>query len=168
LFPFLKLLPGDTSATLPIFCAPLSPSKNFTGRREERTLLNTWWQKDEQQLLTFLAMGGMGKSSLTWVWIHQDLPNTSPDRQPEGVLWWSFYETDITFGMFLDQALIYISNRTVNPQNLSSIYEKIQTLVHILQQRRFLFVLDGFERLLRAYATPDSSGERSSFFSSLH
>lgn len=144
---------------------PYPLQENFTGRMEERNALNTWWQNEAQQLLILQAIGGMGKSSLTWVWIQHDIPKLASNKQPDGILWWSFYETDATFGMFLDQALIYTSNKTIDPRTLPSVYEKIQTLVRFFQQCRFLIVLDGFERLLRAYATsPVSQGELPGFF----
>jgi Domain of unknown function (DUF4062) len=45
--------------------------ENFTGRRHERRML-THWLKGDQNLLALVGLGGMGKSALTWVWLHLD------------------------------------------------------------------------------------------------
>ena len=112
----------------------------------------------------------MGKSALTWAWLQRDvlgrpLPGLAQDppevadicrvpeaARPEGVLWWSFYEREAKFVTFLDKTLTYASGGSVDPRNVPSAHEKTQMLVNLLQQRRLLLVLDGFERELRAYA----------------
>ena len=94
----------------------------------------------------------MGKTSLAWTWLHQDVFHLSEVMCPHGVLWWSFYEPEATLTLFLDQALSYVSSGTVNPQGMTSLYEKTQALLALLQRHRILLVLDGFERALRAYA----------------
>jgi hypothetical protein len=52
----------------------------------------------------FVAIGGMGKSALTWKWFNQIAPN---EMKPlAGRLWWSFYESDADFENFLIRALL--------------------------------------------------------------
>jgi len=117
-----------------------------------------------------IALGGMGKSALTWAWLQRDvlglpLPGETPGAceavegcrvdeaaRPEGVLWWSFYEREAGFAKFLDEALIYASGGEVDPATVPSTHDKAQALLVLLQRRRVLLVLDGFERALRAYA----------------
>ena len=142
----------------------------FTGRFGERQMLTEWLMKGKKPLLALIALGGMGKSSLAWVWLQHDvlhLPlidqpqDTSEaarcqvpkESRPEGILWWSFYERESHFTAFLDEALSYASNKTVNISAFSSTREKVQSLLDVLQKRHFLLVLDGFERELRAYAS---------------
>ena len=45
------------------------------------------------------------------------------------------------------------SNASVKLNDVSSTSERLQGLVDLLQQRRLLIMLDGFERELRAYAS---------------
>jgi transcriptional regulator with XRE-family HTH domain/tetratricopeptide (TPR) repeat protein len=157
-------------APQPYFAHPYPLQENFTGRKRERHVLTEWFLGAKRPVFALIGMGGMGKSSLAWAWLQQDIlskslpglsfhPETttegskaSGDFHFEGVLWWSFYETEASFAAFLHQALAYASSGTVNPKNIESTYEKTQTLVTLLQHRRILLVLDGFERALMAYA----------------
>jgi tetratricopeptide (TPR) repeat protein/transcriptional regulator with XRE-family HTH domain len=134
------------------FAHPYPLQENFTGRVQERKILMEWLAGDQYPVLALVALGGMGKSSLTWTWLQKDVLNLAGANRLHGILWWSFYETEATFASFIDQALIYTSNGDVSLTNATSIYEKTQTLLILLQQHRFLLVLDGFERELRAYS----------------
>ena len=73
------------------------------------------------------------------------------EKRPEGVLWWSFYERDARFASFLDEALAYVGAGKIDPAAIGSPSEKVKALLTLLQQKRILLVLDGFERDLRAY-----------------
>ncbi len=152
------------------FVHPYPLQANFTGRLDERKLLTEWFSYGTQPVLALIAIGGMGKSALTWTWVQKDilchpLPGTTDDppeiaavyripdeAKPEGILWWSFYETQASFAAFLDEAIGYASDRILNLSDITSSYDKIRVLLSLLQQRRLLLVLDGFERELRAYA----------------
>ncbi len=157
----------------PYFAHPYPLQENFTGRIHERRMLTEWLTKDNRPVLALVALGGMGKSSLAWAWLQQDvlgvpLPGmTEPSREvsvcqmsqrvhPQGVLWWSFYETEASFATFLNRSLIYVSSGTLDPRSMST-YEKIQALIALLQRHYFLLILDGFERELRAYASAVSA-----------
>jgi len=74
-----------------------------------------------------------------------------PKRPAEGVLWWSFYEREAQFAAFL-MKLGLRRGGSVDPRNIPSSYDKVRSLLSLLQQKRLLLVLDGFERELRAYA----------------
>jgi tetratricopeptide (TPR) repeat protein len=154
----------------PYFAHPYPLQENFTGRAHERQMLTEWLSGGRRPVLALVAIGGMGKSALTWAWLQHDvlghsLPGLAPDlpevvercrvpeaRRPEGVLWWSFYEREARFAVFLDYALAYASGGSVDAAAVPSVYDKVQHLVTLLQQCRLLLVLDGFERELRAYA----------------
>jgi tetratricopeptide (TPR) repeat protein len=155
----------------PYFAHPYPLQANFTGRVKERQTLTTWLTHNLHPVMAVIALGGMGKSALTWAWVQRDvlglpLPGETPDAcaeeagchvdetaRPEGVLWWSFYEREAGFANFLNHALAYASGGQVNPAQIPSTHEKVQALLALLQQRRVLLVLDGFERALRAYAS---------------
>jgi tetratricopeptide (TPR) repeat protein len=155
----------------PDFAHPYPIQSGFTGRVAERKMLTEWLSSSPQPVLAVIAIGGMGKSALTWAWLQRDvlglpLPGASPDSpadaaacrlpddvRPEGVLWWSFYETQASFASFLDEAISYAGDHSMNPRDLPSTYDKARTLLSLIQQRRLLLVLDGFERELRAYSS---------------
>ncbi len=120
---------------------------NFTGRIEERKMLIDWFNSDRNPILIFVAIGGMGKSSLAWYWLKNDIDSSSL----EGIFWWSFYEGEASFTKFLDDAILYSSSMEINPADTRSNYEKSRILLSLLQRHRFLFILDGFERQLGAY-----------------
>jgi tetratricopeptide (TPR) repeat protein len=153
----------------PLVPHPYPLADNFTGRQTARRMLTDWFEGDSQPVLTLIAIGGMGKSALTWVWLRVDVlgeqiagvarqeselaPSCKipPGLRPEGVLWWSFYEQEASFPSFLGKALGYCSGGTIDPTAVSSNYDKLEELINQLHSRRLLVVLDGFERELRAY-----------------
>jgi len=155
----------------PYFAHPHPLQQNFTGRIAWRKMLTEWLACDDRPVLAIVAVGGMGKSALTWAWLQRDvlglpLPGQAPDDQevaavcrvpeasrPEGMLWWSFYEREGGFEGFLSRALTYVSGGQVDPAAIPSAYDRARALVELLRQRRLLLVLDGFERELRAYAS---------------
>ena len=87
---------------------------NLVGRQAELNLLTDWVTKPSSNLyqariLSIVAIGGMGKSALTWKWFNEIAPH---EMKPlSGRLWWSFYESDASFENFVIRALAYVSNR---------------------------------------------------------
>lgn len=68
---------------------PMPP--HFTGRVDERKMLVDWLNKDnENHLFILRALGGFGKSALSWHWLTHDVDS----KEWPKVLWWSFYEGD--------------------------------------------------------------------------
>ena len=51
-----------------------------------------------EAIFCFVAIGGMGKSALTWKWFNDISSQEMPDLA--GRLWWSFYESDAHFENF--------------------------------------------------------------------
>jgi hypothetical protein len=66
-------------------------------------------------------------------------------------MWWSFYWGNISFSEFLNKAIIYISNGKLDPNKISSDYDKVNNLLSLIRHRKFLIIFDGFERLLVDY-----------------
>ncbi|MEH2403854.1 TIR domain-containing protein [Nostoc sp.] len=124
---------------------PMPP--NFTGREVERQMLSQWLEHDRVHSLFILqALGGFGKSALSWYWLLRDVKRQHWQR----VVWWSFYETDAGFDSFLQKTLKYLSGETSDKGSIPA-REQVDRLLNWLRQSRVLLILDGFERLLRVY-----------------
>ena len=124
---------------------PMPP--NFTGRKSERAMLTRWLNEDTSHPMFIVrALGGFGKSALTWHWLLNDVV---PNEWPK-VIWWSFYEEDTSFDNFLTNTLKYLIADKAGLQSLSS-HDKLEPLLKILNKKGTLLILDGFERALRAF-----------------
>lgn len=153
----------------PHYVRPYPMPTHFTGRIRERQMLTEWLTSDRRPILVLTGIGGMGKSALTWAWLQRDvlglplagLPADPPAvaarcrvsvaARPEGLLWWSFEAPEHRFPAFLQDAWTYASAGSVPPAN------PVRALRNLLQERRILLVLDGFERELDAgRACPES------------
>ena len=123
---------------------PYGMLPNFTGREDERAVLSKWLYADPNHpLLVVLALGGFGKSALTWHWLKNDV---DPSAWPR-VVWWSFYE-EPDFSKFVSHVLEYLNLKVVSQLGAR---QQVDALVHALQQPDTLLILDGFERTLRAF-----------------
>ena len=116
----------------------------FTGRVAERQLLSNWLNQGPQPLLVLRALGGFGKSALTWHWLLHDVV----EQDWPVVVWWSFYEEQAGFDNFVYKTLAYLSGQKPEGLNPS---DRVRQLLEYAQKHRILLVLDGFERELRAY-----------------
>ncbi len=122
---------------------PMPP--NFTGREAEKAMLTAWLDGEpDNHLFVLRALGGFGKSALTWHWLLHDV---DPAQWPR-VVWWSFYETEAKFDSFLRDTLEYLK---IDPGKLNP-RAQVDTLLRELHQPGTLLILDGFERALRAYS----------------
>lgn len=102
-----------------------------------------------------VAIGGMGKSALTWKWFEDIAPNELPDLA--GRMWWSFYESDAHFENFVVRALAYTAGMPEAEVRALPSPEREDRLLRTLDERPFLLVLDGLERILLAYARMDAA-----------
>ncbi|MBP7049401.1 MAG: DUF4062 domain-containing protein [Phycisphaerae bacterium] len=140
----------------PYLAHPYPIQENFTGRRKERAMLTEWVRAPgSRPMLSLVGMGGLGKSALTWYWLHEDLPQ---EKIPLcGIIWWSFYERQASFESFLAHALFYASGGVIDPAQVPSDYDRMQSLWCLLRDSPFVIVFDGAERLLRAYHALDAA-----------
>jgi tetratricopeptide (TPR) repeat protein len=134
----------------PYFAHTYPLQKNFTGRLKEREMLTEWLEEDPNPVLAVIAFGGMGKSALSWYWLHEDL--LMQGKVFNGVIWWSFYDRESSFDSFLNHSISYVYKNEVDPKGIRSTRDKMDKLFEGLRDRNFLIVLDGLERILRAYA----------------
>ncbi len=133
----------------PYFIHTYPMQKNFTGRVAERTMLTEWFTKGRQPMLVLNAIGGMGKTALSWYWVQEDVIKRG--LEPHGIIWFSFYEKENSFENFLNNAILYVTGGRIDPYKLQSTKEKMSVLQGVLYNNGYLLVLDGVERVLRAY-----------------
>ena len=140
----IKQLPNP-----PYFGHPYALQENFTGRVQERNMLTDWLKNDHYPLLAVIAIGGMGKTALSWYWLNEDVIGS--EKQPKKVLWWSFYDRELGFARFLKKAIEHFGEGEIDWKKLESAWDQMDFLIDILRKNRYLLVLDGVERVLRAY-----------------
>lgn len=131
-------------------------SHAFVGRASELEKLSDWCAEAEPNpMLLYEAIGGSGKSMLTWEWLtgHADRARSGW----AGRFWFSFYEKGAVMSAFCRYALAYMTERPV------AAFAKLRTpdladqLIAQLEQRPWLLVLDGLERVLVAYHRHDAA-----------
>lgn len=136
------------------------------GREDEKKLLNDAWEKvlriekGRPHVLTFVALGGEGKTSLVAKWVaelaHQDWPGC------DAAFAWSFYsqgtreQVAASSDLFLKETLTFFGDDTdkVFAASPAGVYEKGQRLARLVGQRRSLLILDGLEPLQYAPTSP--------------
>lgn len=145
----------------------LLQTDTLIGRQVELKLLTDWITRkdlefdgrkadaDSVRIMNVIAIGGMGKSALTWKWFNAVAPE---EMKPlAGRMWWSFYESDATFENFVARALAYVTRRPLDEVQQAPAPERETQLLATLDREAFLVVLDGLERILIAYARMDAS-----------
>jgi hypothetical protein len=138
----------------------LLQTHRLVGRQPELNLLTDWVAKPNSEvykarILNVVAVGGMGKSALTWKWFNDIAPQ---EMKPlAGRMWWSFYESDATFENFVARALAYVTRRPLSEVQQILAPDRETQLLHALDHEPFLLVLDGLERILIAYARMDAA-----------
>ncbi|MCI0487391.1 MAG: DUF4062 domain-containing protein, partial [Blastocatellia bacterium] len=138
----------------------LLQTHRLVGRQKELNLLTDWVTRRQDQIyrarmLNIVAIGGMGKSALTWKWFQDIAPQ---EMKPlAGRMWWSFYESDARFENFITRALAYVTRRPLGEVQEIPSPERETQLLAALDREPFLIVMDGLERILIAYARMDAA-----------
>ena len=126
---------------------PMPP--NFTGRIAERALLTHWLKEDsENRLFILRALGGFGKSALSWQWLTHDVDI----KEYPKVVFWSFYEGDASFEHFIEETLKYLKLEVPQGQR-----PQVDELLKVMGSQKILLIMDGFERALRAYSSMNAA-----------
>ncbi len=151
------IIPNDISRIIKYAPAEL------IGRDAETKLLNDAWNQavnnepKRPHVLTFVALGGEGKTSLVAKWTaklaHDDWQGC------EAVFAWSFYsqgtkdQTAASSDLFLKEALVFFGDAEManSPRHAS---DKGKRLAQLVGAKRALLILDGVEPLQYAPTSP--------------
>jgi predicted ATPase len=140
--PQTRLGPKKTSvARLPI------TGSDVFGREEDVGFLDDAWANQQVNVVTIVAWGGVGKSTLVNHWLRRMAAEHY--RSAQLVFGWSFYRQGTSGGTssadeFLDAALHWFGDP--DPR-LGTAWEKGERLAKLVGHRRTLLVLDGLEPL---------------------
>jgi tetratricopeptide (TPR) repeat protein len=106
-------------------------------------------------VLVLEAIGGMGKSMLCWQWVNGQAEQAFPSF--EGIFWYSFYERGADINDFCASVLAFVQGHPVEDYRSRKTSGLAAELLPVLQSQRWLFVLDGLERVLVAYNRYDAA-----------
>ena len=148
--------PSWTRPMAPKFRAipPYVGSAPFTGRAADLAGLDNWGRSSDP-VMVVEAIGGTGKSALTWHWAQDRAPTVFSGLA--GRLWWSFYDGSASMTRFLQELLSYVSARPEREIRHLPPADLAEEVIAGLREHPYLVVLDGFERLLAAYHRFDPS-----------
>ena len=153
----LRIIPADICRIIKY--AP----EELIGREAETKLLSDAWNQAVRgetrrpRILTFVALGGEGKTSLVAKWAaelaHRDWPGC------DAVFAWSFYsqgtreQTAVSSDTFLAAALIFFGDPAM-AGSAQGAFDKGRRLAWLVGERRALLLLDGVEPLQYAPTSP--------------
>ncbi len=134
----------------------LLPTAHMIGRKAQLDMLSEWITATDHdvRLLNVVAIGGMGKSAMTWKWYKDIAPGLLPNAA--GRMWWSFYESDAYWENFVIRTLAYVSKSPEGEIREITPPERERELLEILDKEPYLIVMDGIERIMIAYARLDA------------
>jgi hypothetical protein len=84
-------------------------SHALVGRAQLATLSAWAAPAQAHPVLLFEAIGGTGKSMLTWEWVTRHAPDARDDWA--GLFWYSFYEKGAVMADFCRRALAYMTGQ---------------------------------------------------------
>lgn len=125
---------------------PETPYKKLVGRDDELKQLDDAWADEKSRVISLVAWGGAGKTSLIIEWLMR--VRNDGYRNANAVLCWSFYSQGTTERAasgegFLDWALGKLKIKI----DTRSSTAKGERLAEEMSRRRVLLVLDGLEPL---------------------
>ena len=134
---------------------------DLIGREDEMKLLHEAWAKVQSQengrarVLTFVALGGEGKTSLVAKWAAELADQGWPGC--DAVFAWSFYSQGMresaSSDLFLKEGLTFFGD-TETANSSKGAYDKGRRLAQLVGEQRALLILDGVEPLQYAPTSP--------------
>lgn len=135
---------------------------DFVGRTAQLQVLTDWAKPtDSTSILLFEAIGGNGKSMLTWEWTTKHAEASRAGHEPwAGRFWYSFYEKGAIMRDFCLHALNYMTRQPMDELEKKPMADLRTALLAQLHARPWLLILDGLERVLVAYHRIDAAEVR--------
>jgi hypothetical protein len=130
-------------------------ANKFIGRQAELRELSDWaLPSDPHTMLLLEAIGGNGKSMLTWAWANGYAPGVRSDWA--GRFWYSFYADGADMADFCRHALAYMTRQSREELRTKKRRELAKQLLSELHARPWLLILDGLERALVSHHRIDA------------
>ncbi|MCK4343212.1 MAG: TIR domain-containing protein, partial [Phycisphaerae bacterium] len=125
---------------------PVTGAELF-GRQSELKRLDEAWETDESNVLSFVAWGGVGKSTLVNRWL--DRLGADNFRGAQRVFGWSFYSQGAGQRVTSAERFVNFALRWFGDEDpdAGSPWAKGDRLARLIAQRRTLLILDGMEPL---------------------
>lgn len=125
---------------------PMTGAELF-GRQKEMALLDEAWESDQTHIVSLVAWGGVGKTTLVNKWLEWLADDNY--RGARRVYSWSFYsqgtgERVASADLFISEALTWFGD--ADP-TAGSPWDKGQRLANLVRREKTLLVLDGLEPL---------------------
>ncbi|MFZ2276776.1 MAG: SIR2 family protein [Prosthecobacter sp.] len=169
------IIPAPTSPPTPFAGSPIIPHPpafyakpdyisrhTFVGRTAQLQVLTDWAKPaDTTSILLFEAIGGNGKSMLTWEWTTKHAEAARAGHEPwAGCFWYSFYEKGAIMRDFCLHALHYMTQQPMESLEKKPMADLRTALLAQLHARPWLLIMDGLERVLVAYHRIDAAEVR--------
>jgi len=125
-----------------------STSPELFGREKELKVLDEAWGNQKTNIISLIAMGGVGKTALINVWLNKMCEEQY--RGAERVYGWSFYsqgaseKKQVSTDLFIASALEWFGDPDPNK---GTPWEKGEKLADLIKKKRTLLILDGLEPL---------------------
>lgn len=122
------------------------------GRQQELTLLDQLWESAGANVVSFVAFGGVGKTTLLNKWVEK--MRWDNYRGAQKVFAWSFYsqgtnEQVTSADLFINTALQWFGSTSTSSVGgpILSPWDKGKRLADLIRQHKTLLLLDGMEPL---------------------
>ncbi len=127
-----------------LYGAP-APSNDDVWPEDLSDSLSYGWANSERRISTPIGFDHRDKRGLVRNWIDELLEDPL-QPQPNGVFWWSF-DKNSNVNDFFGAALNFMGVGRAEPTSLPSANLQAQFVGGMLSKKRYLFILDGLERM---------------------